>query len=94
MNTPNTYSPETTSFVEALRALLEAEEKTLSAFTTTYGDSIPEDGGLSYGENFYNRSKFPGLFEALKNEAKDWISSCVEMEVTGALEPKKEEEVC
>lgn len=87
--------PETSLFVEALQAVLQAEEKTLSGFSLIYGDKVPQEGGKTPGEEMYNKSGLPALFEEVKDSLKTWIGNTFELGISGLLEdPKQEEGVC
>ena len=92
--TDKTLRPETSLFVEALQAVLQAEDKTLSGFSLIYGDTIPKDGGETPGEEMYYKSGLPALFEEVKDSLKTWIGTTFELGISGLLEePKKEEGV-
>ena len=93
-NKEQNLRPETSLFVEALRAVLQAEDKTLSGFSLIYGDTIPDDGGKTPGEEMYYKSGLPALFEEVKDSLKTWIGTTFELGISGLLEePKKEEGV-
>ena len=79
------FIPETAPFVEALQAVLLAEDKTLSGFTSIYGDT-PQDGVKTGGEEMYNRSGLSSLFEELKSALKTQIGEVVELSLQGLLQ--------
>ena len=92
--------PETAPFVEALQAVLQAEDKTLSGFSGIYGEDIPKDGGKTGGEDQFIKSGLSDLFEEIKNSLRIWIGTTFELGMSGLLEspgvpgvvPKKEED--
>lgn len=86
----NTINTETSLFAEALRAVLEAEERTLAAFSETYGDSIPRDGGNTPGEAMFRRSGLYAVFSRAKNELRRQIGECVERSLEEAGTAAKE----
>jgi len=93
--------PETAPFVEALRLILQAQDKILEGFSGIYGDTIPQSGRKSGGEDMYYRSGLYDLTEETKETLKDWIGTSFELGMTGCLEapgdPRllgKEEGVC
>ena len=89
MNTENkTLSPETSPFVEALQAILQAEDKTLSGFSLIYGDTIPKDGGKTGGEEMYLKSGLSSLFEEIETALKTQIGEVVELSLRGLLSDK------
>ena len=69
-----TYS-ETAPFVEALRTILQAEDKTLEGFSQIYGNS----------DATYQESGLPEAFDNLKNLLKVWIGTTFELGITGCL---------
>ena len=86
MNTENkTLSQETSPFVEALQAILQAEDKTLSGFSAIYGDTIPKDGGKTGGEEMYLKSGLSSLFEEIETALKTQIGEVVELSLRGLL---------
>lgn len=82
---PTTTPPETLLFIEALQAVLQAEDKTFSAFCQIYGDQIPEDGGKTGGEDMFHRSGLSSLFEELRDSLKNWIGQTEELSLQGLL---------
>lgn len=93
--------PETAPFVEALRSILQAESNILEGFSGIYGDTIPQSGGKTPGEDMYHRSGLYDLIEETKETLKNWIGTSFELGMTGCLEapgdPRllgKEEGVC
>lgn len=91
-NKEQNLRPETSLFVEALQAVLQAEDKTLSGFSLIYGDTIPKDGKQTPGEEMYYKSGLPALFEEVKDSLKNWIGTTFELGISGLLDgPKKEE---
>ena len=77
-----TTTPETLSFVEALEAVLIAEEKCLSAYYKTYGDG----GEIGQGEYMWSRTGMEERFSAVKDELRDQISLSVEWEIRDRLD--------
>jgi len=75
--------PETPPFVEALQAVLQAEDKTLSGFSAIYGEETPQDGGQTGGEIMYSKTGLPEIFEDLKNEIKSQIGETIELDLQG-----------
>ena len=81
--------PETAPFVEALRLLLQAEDKILEGFTGIYGDGF-SDGE---GDTHYRRSGIPEALDSVKGKVKEWIGNTFELGLCGQLEePIKTEE--
>lgn len=74
-------SPETLSFVEALEAVLIAEEKCLSAYYKTYGDG----GEIGKGEYMWTETGTERRFTEIKDEIRDQISLSVEWEIRDRL---------
>ena len=75
-------SPETLSFVEALEAVLIAEEKCLSAYYKTYGDG----GEIGQGEYMWKETGTEGRFTEIKDEIRDQIALSVEWEIRDRLD--------
>lgn len=74
-------SPETTSFVEALEAVLQAEDKTRSAYFKTYGEGY-ETGKGGY---MFNQTGTEAHFKELREELRDQISLSLEWEIREKL---------
>ena len=93
-NNFKTYK-ETAPFVEALQAILQAEEKTLSGFSAIYGEEITREGD-SGGLSMFKKSYISPIFEDLKNALKTQIGEVVELSLLGLLkDPQRgKEEVC
>lgn len=77
--------PETSPFVEALQAVLQAEDKTLSGFSAIYGEETPQDGGKTGGESMFSQTGLSSLFEELKSALKTQIGEVVELSLQGLL---------
>lgn len=71
----NTYSPETSLYVEALREICQAEDKILSGLTSTYGDEK--------GEEMWYKSQVYSLIESTKKEVKLLIGDSLELDFSG-----------
>lgn len=81
MERTQTLKPETSLFVEALQAILQAEDKVYSGLTSTYGEKKGEE--LWYKEEVYT------LLESAKREVKLLIGDSVEFALVGGLEDSK-----
>lgn len=77
-----TIYPETAPFVEALRNVLQAENKVLDGFIGIYG----EVGG----DQNYQESGLPEAFLNLKNQIHTWIGTTFELGLGGCLEAEAE----
>ncbi len=77
--------PETAPFVEALQAILQAEDKTLSGLSAIYGDETPKEGGKTEGERMLSQTGLSSLFEELKSALKTQIGEVVELSLQGLL---------
>lgn len=90
------FTQETVPFVEALQAVLQAEDKTLSGFSAIYGEETPKDGGQTGGEIMYSKSGLSDLFGELINALKAQIGEVVELDLRGLLSApqEKKEGVC
>ena len=77
---------ETAPFVEALQAVLHAEDKILSGFSGIYGEDIPETGGKTGGEDMFHRSGLYDLITEVKDTLKTWIGTTFELGMSGLLE--------
>lgn len=89
----NIINTETSLFVEALRAVLEAEDRALAAFAETYGDTIPENGGKTPGEARFRQSGLRAMFSRIKNELRRQIGECIERGLEEAG-PAEREGIC
>ena len=89
------FTQETAPFVEALQAVLQAEDKTLSGFSAIYGDT-QVDGEMTGGEEMYSKSGLSDLFGELINALKAQIGEVVELDLRGLLctPQEKKEGVC
>ncbi len=89
------FTQETAPFVEALQAVLQAEDKTLSGFSAIYGDTQVE-GEMTGGEEMYSKSGLSDLFGELINALKAQIGEVVELDLRGLLSSplEKKEGVC
>lgn len=89
------FTQETVPFVEALQAVLQAEDKTLSGFSAIYGDTQVE-GEMTRGEEMYSKSGLSDLFGELINALKAQIGEVVELDLRGLLSSplEKKEGVC
>ena len=83
-----TLTPETAPFVEALQAILQAEDKTLSGFSAIYGEETPKDGGKTPGEEMFTQSGLSSLFEEIETALKTQIGEVVELSLRGLLSDK------
>ena len=89
METKVQLKPETTLFVEALQAVLHAEDRILSGLTETYGEE--------QGEKMWYKEEVYTLLEEAKREVKILIGDSLELDLAGALdktETAKTEGVC
>lgn len=89
------FTQETVPFVEALQAVLQAEDKTLSGFSAIYGET-QEEGEMTGGEKMYSKSGLSDLFGELINALKAQIGEVVELDLRGLLSTpqEKKEGVC
>lgn len=70
--------PDTSKLIEALRDVLRAENKVLSAYLLTYGDTIPGDGTKTSGEREFQKSGFYESFSSLKGLLRLRIGETIE----------------
>ena len=80
--------PETAPFVEALRIVLQAEDKVLEGIQMIYGEGVGE------GDRVYSESPLSQAFTALKDKINLQIGTTFELGLSGLLGDKKEEGVC
>ncbi len=82
-----TLNPETSSFVEALEAVVKAEEKVLSTFLGYYGD------GKNGGEFVFEDTEISSHFEEIRKTLRDFISHQIEEDLYKEITDGKEERV-
>lgn len=84
--------PETVLLVEALRQIIQAEDKCLCAFSRTYGDTIEKAGDQTNGERMFDQVGLSSSFDNLIKTVKSAIGDSMEQDIRGLLADEEEEE--
>lgn len=79
---------ETSSFVEALEAVVETQEKVLHSFMDVYGEG--EETGK--GRYMFEQTGLLEKFEEIRKELRDLISYSIESEIYDRIDPDGKED--